>query len=76
MDGFKDWKAPPVPKGTFAWKTLKADQEKHQKDPKDSKLFQGGAMRSFDGKAVAPCGSFRVHGKTTRVRLSVPRDER
>jgi hypothetical protein len=25
-----------------------------------------------NGKAVAPCGSFRVHGKTTRVRLSVP----
>ena len=25
-----------------------------------------------DGKAVAPCGSFRVHGKTTRVRFSVP----
>lgn len=23
-------------------------------------------------KPVAPCGSFRVHGKTTRVRLSVP----
>ncbi len=25
-----------------------------------------------DGKPVAPCGAFRVHGKTTRVRLSVP----
>lgn len=25
-----------------------------------------------DGKPVAPCGSFRVHGKTTRIRLSVP----
>ena len=25
MDGFKDWKAPPVPKGTFPWKTLKAE---------------------------------------------------
>ncbi len=25
-----------------------------------------------DGKPVAPCGSFRVHGKTTSVRLSVP----
>jgi Anti-sigma-K factor rskA len=25
-----------------------------------------------NGKAVVPCGSFRVHGKTTRVRLSVP----
>ena len=24
MDGFKDWKAPPMPKGVFAWKTLKA----------------------------------------------------
>jgi hypothetical protein len=24
-----------------------------------------------NGKAVAPCGSFRVHAKTTRVRLSV-----
>ena len=24
------------------------------------------------GKPVAPCGSFRVHGKTTRVRLTVP----
>jgi len=24
------------------------------------------------GKAVAPCGAFRVHGKTTRVRLTVP----
>ena len=24
------------------------------------------------GKPVASCGSFRVHGKTTRVRLSVP----
>jgi phosphatidylserine/phosphatidylglycerophosphate/cardiolipin synthase-like enzyme len=42
------------------WKTLKADQEKHQKDPKDSKLFQGTAMRSFDGKAVAP---FRLDTK-------------
>jgi hypothetical protein len=27
---------------------------------------------THDGKPVAPCGSFRVHGKTTRVRLSVP----
>lgn len=27
---------------------------------------------THNGKAVAPCGSFRVHGKTTRVRLSVP----
>ena len=25
-----------------------------------------------NGKPVAPCGSFRVHGKTTTVRLSVP----
>jgi Anti-sigma-K factor rskA len=25
-----------------------------------------------DGKPFVPCGSFRVHGKTTRVRLSVP----
>jgi putative addiction module component (TIGR02574 family) len=25
MDGFKDWKASPVPKGVFAWKTLKAE---------------------------------------------------
>ena len=25
-----------------------------------------------DGKAVAPCGSFRVHDKTTRVRFTVP----
>ena len=24
------------------------------------------------GKTVAPCGSFRVHGKTTTVRLTVP----
>jgi hypothetical protein len=24
-----------------------------------------------NGKAVAPCGSFRVNAKTTRVRLSV-----
>src|SRR5688572_24956082 len=24
MDGFKGWKAPPMPKGRFAWKTLKA----------------------------------------------------
>lgn len=24
------------------------------------------------GKPVAPCGSFRVHGKTTRVRFTVP----
>ncbi len=24
MDGFQDWKAPPMPKGAFAWKTLKA----------------------------------------------------
>jgi putative addiction module component (TIGR02574 family) len=23
MDGFQDWKAPPVPKGKFPWKTLK-----------------------------------------------------
>jgi hypothetical protein len=27
---------------------------------------------THDGKPVAPCGSFRVHGKTTRVHLSVP----
>ena len=27
---------------------------------------------THNGKAVVPCGSFRVHGKTTRVRLSVP----
>lgn len=27
---------------------------------------------THDGKPVAPCGSFRVHGKTTRVRLTVP----
>jgi anti-sigma-K factor RskA len=25
-----------------------------------------------DGKTVAPCGTFRVHGKTTTVRLTVP----
>ena len=25
MDGFQDWKAPPIPKGKFPWKTLKAD---------------------------------------------------
>ena len=25
-----------------------------------------------DGKTIAPCGSFRVHGKTTSVRLTVP----
>jgi len=25
-----------------------------------------------NGKALAPCGSFRVHGKTTTVRFSVP----
>ncbi|MBE0541013.1 MAG: addiction module protein [Verrucomicrobia bacterium] len=24
MDGFQDWKAPPMPEGVFAWKTLKA----------------------------------------------------
>src|ERR1044071_2409553 len=29
---------------------------------------------SRGGKAVAPCGSFRVHGKTTRVRFTVPYD--
>ena len=27
---------------------------------------------THNGKAVAPCGWFRVHGKTTSVRLSVP----
>lgn len=27
-----------------------------------------------DGKPVAPCGSFRVHGKNTTVRFSVPYD--
>ena len=27
-----------------------------------------------NGKATAPCGSFRVHGKTTRVRFTVPYD--
>ena len=27
---------------------------------------------THNGKAVALCGSFRVHGKTTRVRLTVP----
>jgi hypothetical protein len=25
-----------------------------------------------DGKPIAPCGAFRVHGKTTTVRFSVP----
>ncbi|MGD1084400.1 MAG: addiction module protein [Verrucomicrobiota bacterium] len=25
MDGFKGWKAPPIPEGVFAWKTLKAE---------------------------------------------------
>ena len=25
MDGFKDWKAPPLPKGDFAWKNLKIE---------------------------------------------------
>ena len=25
MDGFKDWKAPPVPKGAFSWKSLKSE---------------------------------------------------
>jgi putative addiction module component (TIGR02574 family) len=25
MDGFQDWKAPPIPKGKFPWKTLKAE---------------------------------------------------
>ncbi len=24
MDGFQDWKAPPIPKGKFPWKILKA----------------------------------------------------
>lgn len=33
------------------WKALKADQLAHQKDPK---VFQGPAMRGFDGKAVRP----------------------
>ena len=25
MDGFQDWNAPPIPKGKFPWKTLKAE---------------------------------------------------
>jgi putative addiction module component (TIGR02574 family) len=25
MDGFQDWKAPAMPKGVFAWKTLKVE---------------------------------------------------
>jgi putative addiction module component (TIGR02574 family) len=25
MDGFQGWKAPPMPKGVFAWKTLKLE---------------------------------------------------
>jgi hypothetical protein len=25
MDGFQDWKAPPIPRGKFPWKTLKAE---------------------------------------------------
>jgi putative addiction module component (TIGR02574 family) len=25
MDGFQGWKAPPMPKGVFAWKTLKGE---------------------------------------------------
>ena len=25
MDGFQDWKAPPIPKGKLPWKTLKAE---------------------------------------------------
>ena len=27
-----------------------------------------------DGKAVAPCGTFRVHGRKTTVRFPVPYD--
>lgn len=27
---------------------------------------------THNGRPAAPCGAFRVHGKTTRVRLSVP----
>jgi putative addiction module component (TIGR02574 family) len=27
MDGFQDWKAPPIPKGKFPWKTLKAEMD-------------------------------------------------
>jgi hypothetical protein len=27
---------------------------------------------THNGKPAAPCGSFRVHGKTTRIRLTVP----
>jgi len=25
MDGFQNWKAPPIPKGKFPWKTLKIE---------------------------------------------------
>ena len=27
-----------------------------------------------DGRPVAPCGTFRVHGKKTTIRFSVPYD--
>lgn len=27
MDGFQDWKAPPIPKGKFPWQTLKAEAD-------------------------------------------------
>ena len=27
MDGFQDWKAPPIPTGKFPWKTLKAESD-------------------------------------------------
>ena len=38
--------------------------------PKQSAYYE--LWLTHNGKAVAPCGSFRVHGKTTRVRLTVP----
>ena len=37
MDGFQDWKAPPMPAGSFAWKTLKAEI--------DSKLNKAGRIK-------------------------------
>jgi hypothetical protein len=44
------------------------------RQPRRSALYE--LWLTKDGKPVAPCGTFRVHGNTTTVRFSVPYDFR
>ena len=40
MDGFQDWKAPPIPKGKFPWKTLKIEVDAKLSRPDRLELAQ------------------------------------